>query len=152
MTHRIPIDWDELEIALTMNMGEVSNYLDLRTGKVELAANEFLGDGVGLSEEEVQTGFIEGYLIHIEPLSSSLEYGWMVEFAETVADRLLREKVVMALDGRGAFRRFKDVLADYPAEREHWFGFRDECLRQAMDEWLADHDIEPTNQPPRKKV
>ena len=57
----------------------------------------------------------------------------------------------MALDGRGAFRRFKDVLADYPAERERWFGFRDECLRQAMDEWLADHDIEPTNPAAEKK-
>ena len=38
MTHRIAIDWDELEIALTMHMEEVSNYLDLRTGRVELAA------------------------------------------------------------------------------------------------------------------
>jgi hypothetical protein len=151
MTHRIPIDWDELEIALTMHMEEVSNYLDLRTGRVELAANELLGNDAGLSEEEVQTGFLKGYLIHIEPLSSSVEYGWMVEFAETVADRRLREKLDVALDGRGAFRRFKDVLADYPAERERWFAFHDTRLRQAMEEWLADHDIEPTTPPPRKK-
>ena len=114
MTHRIPIDWDDLEIALTMHMEEVSNYLDLRTGRVELAANELLGNDAGLSEEEVQTGFLKGYLIHIEPLSSSVEYGWMVEFAETVADRRLREKLDVALDGRGAFRRFKDVLAIIP--------------------------------------
>jgi hypothetical protein len=151
MTHRIPIDWDELEIALTMHMEEVSNYLDLRTGRVELAANELLGNDAGLSEEEVQTGFLKGYLIHIEPLSSSVEYGWMVEFAETVADRRLREKLDVALDGRGAFRRFKDVLADYPAERERWFAVHDTRLRQAMEEWLADHDIEPTTPPPRKK-
>jgi len=151
MTHRIAIDWDELEIALTMHMEEVSNYLDLRTGRVELAANELLGNDAGLSEEEVQTGFLKGYLIHIEPLSSSVEYGWMVEFAETVADRRLREKLDVALDGRGAFRRFKDVLADYPAERERWFAFHDTRLRQAMEEWLADHDIEPTTPPPRKK-
>lgn len=151
MTHRIPIDWDELEIALTMHMEEVSNYLDLRTGKIELAANDFVGKDVGLSEEEVETGFLKRYLIPIEPLSSSVEYGWMVEFAETVADRGLREKLEVALNGRGAFRRFKDVLADYPAERERWFAFHDTRLRQAIDEWLADHDIEPTTLPPRKK-
>ena len=151
MTHRLPIDWDVLEIALTMHMEEVSNYLDLRTGKVELAANELLGNDAGLSEEEVQTGFLKGYLIHIEPLSSSVEYRWMVEFAENVVDRRLHEVLELALHGRGAFRRFKDVLADYPAERERWFAFHDTRLRQAMDEWLADHNIEPTTPPPRKK-
>ncbi len=134
-----------------MHMEEQSNYLNLRTGKVELAANEFLGNDVGLSEEEVETGFTEGYLIHVEPLSSSLEYGWMVKFAETVADRRLREMLELALDGRGAFRRFKSVLSGYSAERERWFAFRDERLAQAMVDWLADHDIEPTTPPPRKK-
>lgn len=151
MTKRIPIDWDDLEIALTMHMEEQSNYLNLRTGKVELAANEFLGNDVGLSEEEVETGFTEGYLIHIEPLSSSLEYGWMVEFTETVTDRRLREMLELALDGRGAFRRFKNVLSDYSVERDRWFAFRDERLCQAMVEWLADQDIEPTTAPPRQK-
>lgn len=151
MTHKIAIDWDDLEIALTMHMEEASNYLDLRTGKVELAANEILGDDVGLSEEEVETGFTEGYLVYIEPLSSSVEYRWMVDFAETVADRRLREMLELALNGRGAFRRFKDGLSDYPAERERWFAFRDGRLSQAMDEWLTDHDIEPTTPAPRKK-
>jgi hypothetical protein len=151
MTQRIPIDWDDLEIALTMHMDEQSNYLDLRTGKVELAANEIIGADVGLSEEEVETGFTEGYLIHIEPLSSQIEYRWMADFAETVTDQRFRQMLDLALDGRGAFRRFKIALSDHPAERERWFAFRDERLWQAMVEWLADHDIEPTTPPPRKK-
>ncbi len=57
----------------------------------------------------------------------------------------------VALDGRGAFRRFKDVLAEYPAERERWFGFHDERVRKAMREWLEDHDIEPTTAPPERR-
>ena len=133
-----------------MHSEEMSNYLNLKTGKVELAANDYVGDDVGLSEEEVETGFSAGYLIPIEPLSSSLEFRWMVEFAGNVADGRLREKLEVALDGRGAFRRFKNVLADYSAERERWFAFRDDCLRLAMDEWLSENDIEPANRPPRK--
>ena len=113
MAHRVPIDWNDLEIALTMHMDEQSSYLNLRTGKVELTANETIGSDVGLSEEEVETGFAEGYLIPIEPLSSQTEYRWMADFAETVADRRLREMLDLALDGRGAFRRFKAVLSDY---------------------------------------
>jgi len=42
----------------------------------------------------------------------------MVEFAETVANRRLREMLDLALDGRGTFHRFKVALANYPAERE----------------------------------
>jgi hypothetical protein len=72
----------------------------------------------------------------------------MVEFADSVADRPLREKLELALDGRGAFRRFKNVLAGYPSERERWFAFHHERLQEAMEEWLADNDIEPTTPPP----
>ena len=87
MTRKVPIDWDDLELAFTMHSEEQSSYLDLKTGKVELAANDLTGRDAGLSEEEVETGFAEGYLVPIEPPSSSDEYQWMVEFTETVADR-----------------------------------------------------------------
>ena len=65
MAHRVPIDWDDLEIALTTHSDEQTSYLDLRTGKVELRANEVIGSDVGLSEEEVETGFTEGYIIRV---------------------------------------------------------------------------------------
>ena len=148
MGQKLPIDWDDLELAFTMHMEEQTSYLDLRTGKVEISIDPMLVGEAGPSEEEIESGVAKGYLIHIEPISSSVEYGWMVEFAESVTDPRLREKLEVALDGRGAFRRFKNVLADYPGERERWFAFRDGQLGQAMKEWLADHDIEPATRPP----
>jgi len=74
----------------------------------------------------------------------------MDEFASSIGDPRLRELLEVALDGRGAFRRFKDVLARWPEERARWFAFRDECLRGAMQEWLIAHEIEPTTAPPRR--
>jgi hypothetical protein len=149
MMRKVPIDWDDLELAFTMHMEESTCYLNLRTGKVELSADpDLVGEG-GPTEEEIETGLAEGYLIHIEPIESSVEYGWMVDFAESVTDR--REKLEVALDGRGAFRRFKNVLLDYPAERERWFAFHDSRVREAMNEWLADNGIEPTTAPPLRK-
>jgi hypothetical protein len=149
MTQRVPIDWDDLEMALTMNMEESDCYLNLRTGKVEIRADSSLVGDVGPSEEEIEAGVTEGYLIYIEPIESSVEYRWMAEFAESVDEPELRGKLEVALDGRGAFRRFKNVLADQRTERERWFAFHSRRLREAMDEWLTDHDIEPTTAPPR---
>jgi hypothetical protein len=149
VAQRVLIDWDDLELALTMHMDEQRSYLNLKTGKIELAANDIIGADAGLSEDEIETGFAEGCLIPVEPLSSSVEYRWMAQFAETVADGRLRDMLELALDGRGAFRRFKIALSNYPAERERWFAFRQERLDQEMAAWLADQDIEPTNPLPK---
>jgi hypothetical protein len=42
------------------------------------------------------------------------------------------------------------VLAGHPRERERWFRFHDERVREAMREWLEDNDIEPTTEPPER--
>ena len=51
------------------------------------------------------------------------------------------------IDGKGAFRRFKDVLMSYPADRERWFTFRSERLRSCMEGWLDAHAIEVVERP-----
>ena len=139
---RVPINWDDLETALTSHGDEQQSYLDPRTGEVHDHFRE-LGDDYEFSIEKVETGLSEGYLLRIEPLPSSIEYGWMATFAASAQDPHLRELLDVALRGRGAFRRFKQVLSDRPEERERWFAFRDERMRHAMKDWLAEHDIEP---------
>ena len=148
---RVPVNWDDLEMALTTNRVEWTCYLDLRTGEVCMVSmDRFGGDGDWPSEEEIDAGFEAGNLLPVEPLESSVEYGWMAEFAGTVRDARLRDRLDVALDGRGAFRRFKNVLLDFPAERERWFAFRDERLRTVAREWLAEEGIEPTTPPPAR--
>lgn len=66
------------------------------------------------------------------------DYERMVEFAATVEDPHLRELLEVALNGRGAFRRFKDVLLRDPDERQRWFNFRDEGVHREIETWL-DH-------------
>jgi hypothetical protein len=140
-TQRVPVDWDDLGMALTSNHGEWTCYLDLETGEVRIA------DGDGLSEDEIDAWLEAGRLIHIEPLGSRVEYRWMEEFTTTVRDARLRDRLEVALAGRGAFRRFKDTLLDFPAERERWFALRDERLQAAAREWLGELGIEPTTAP-----
>ncbi len=149
---KVPVDWDDLEMALTTNAGEWTCYLDVRTGEVQMVPAHCLdGDGDWPSEEEIDAGLAAGHLLHVEPLGSSVEYGWMAEFASTVGDARLRDLLEVALNGRGAFRRFKDVLHDHPAERERWFAFRDGQVRAAAREWLAENEIDATTAPPRRR-
>ena len=69
-------------------------------------------------------------------------YRDMAEFAEAVGDRHLQELLSVALNGKGAFRRFKDVLADYPDTRKQWFEFSEQKVKERILEWLESEEIE----------
>jgi len=151
-TTKVPVNWDDLEMALTTNSVEFTCYLDVRNGEVHMLPGGQLGeDDDWPSEEEIDAGLAAGHLIRVEPLGSSVQYGWMADFAGTVRNAHLRDLLEVALAGRGAFRRFKDVLLDYPAQREAWFAFRDGRVRAAAREWLAENGIDPTTAPPRRR-
>ncbi|HYN88430.1 MAG TPA: UPF0158 family protein, partial [Ardenticatenaceae bacterium] len=78
------------------------------------------------------------------PRADSREgYRDMQAFIETVRDEGLQGRLWRAIQGRGAFRYFKDVVADVPHERERWFQFEQARVRQRILEWLADEGIEP---------
>jgi hypothetical protein len=145
---RVPVNWDDLEAALTANRDEWTCYLDARSGEVQMVpVDRFGDDDAWPSWEELHAGIRAGRLISVEPLGSSVEYGWMAEFAASVRDSRLRDRLEVALDGRGAFRRFKNVLLGDLAERPRWLAFRDRRLHAAAREWLTAHDIEPTTRP-----
>jgi len=148
---RVPIDWDDLELALTMHPDEWASYLDVRTGEIRVSQIQPFGgerEDHELTEEEIEAGLGDGTLIAIEPLPSSVEYECMAEFAEAVSDARLRRSLRAALDGRRPFRRFKDALAACPSERDRWYAFHGSRVREAMRQWLTDNDIEPTTAPP----
>lgn len=92
--------------------------------------------------EAVEAGFGTRF-IEIPRRGSHEGYRDMELFIETVDDRHLQNRLQHAIDGRGAFRRFKDTLIDYPTERERWFAFEQERAQRRALEWLAAEQIEP---------
>ncbi len=81
--------------------------------------------------------------IRIPERTSSSAYKSMVEFIETIEDPILREDLSATLDGRGAFRKFKDVLIDYPKERKRWHGYNAKSMKREIIEWLDSVGVEP---------
>ncbi|MES1186752.1 MAG: UPF0158 family protein [Myxococcales bacterium] len=134
----VPIDWEALEDAFENNAPEVHSYLHLSTGEVLRVV-----DGIADPEMHQRIASDASYL-RIEPVSSREQYRWMERFIPMVEDKPLSDLLTQAIDGKGAFRRFKDVLMSHGAERERWFAFRSERLRVFMEAWLAAHALKPT--------
>ena len=88
----------------------------------------------------VESGYGSRF-ITIPPESSHLGCEDMLEFILTVQNPRLQERLEDAISGRGAFRRFKDLLLNYPAERERWFKFKRERIGQRMLAWLEEKGI-----------
>jgi hypothetical protein len=92
--------------------------------------------------DQVERGYGTRYL-RVPQADSQEGYDDMEEFIGTVGSERLREKLEVAIQGRGAFRRFKDVLAGHPDERDRWFAFQAERGRRRVGEWLEAQGIEP---------
>jgi hypothetical protein len=137
----VPIDWEALEDAFENNAPEVHSYLHINTGEVLRVV-----DGVADPEMHSRIAGNSSYL-RVEPVSSREQYRWMERFIQMVEHPELKQKLASAIDGKGAFRRFKDVLMSYSTERERWFAFRSERLRVFMEAWLAAHQVAPVARP-----
>ncbi len=116
-------------------------YLDTKTGELLLVSDEFMDTNETEEIYERLDSEPERYL-SIPTESSREGYQDMVAFTESLEDENLKEKFWIALDGRGAFRRFKDVLLSHPEKREEWFKFQDERLEKRVMEWLEENEIE----------
>ena len=95
-----------------------------------------------LEADRVEQGYGTRY-IRVERDDPYGDYRDMERFIGTVEDSHLRERLWNAIRGRGAFRRFKDLLARHPQVEEAWFEFKDARLQKRVANWLAYHEIEP---------
>jgi hypothetical protein len=88
------------------------------------------------AKEQEMVESIMASIIRVPQADTREDYDLMVDFTATVRDPHLCELLELALHGRGAFSRFKRVLARYPDEGAQWFKFKEDDLRQRIDEWL----------------
>lgn len=137
----VPVDWEALEDAFENNAPEVHSYLHLDSGEVLRVVD-------GIADPEMHSRIVgDASYLRIESVSSREQYRWMERFIQMVENSPLRGLLTQAIDGKGAFRRFKDVLMSQAPERERWFTFRSERLRVFMEAWLAAHAITPVARP-----
>lgn len=137
----VPISWESLEDAFENNAHEVHSYLHLETGEVIRVVD-------GVADPTMHSRIMSDPLyLRVDPVSSREQYRWMEHFIEELDDEELKAQLAAAIDGKGAFRRFKDALVNHQGPRERWFAFRSARLRECMEAWLTAHDIKPVERP-----
>jgi predicted nucleotidyltransferase len=167
---RLKINLIDLEGAFEMSSPEMHHYLDTEMGQVLMVMDDFRNELEQLWEEAGPKDKLEDLLrtsklpewqkqamaeahrveenygtrvVSVPEPDAHRDFRDMEAFIATVAEPRLREELQRATGGRGAFRRFRDVLGDNFHERERWFQFKRERLRKHMTDWLASLDIEP---------
>jgi hypothetical protein len=136
----IAIDWTALEAAFESHAPDMRNFLDRRSGALlSLVPGD---DAAQQAHREAKEHAVE-----VEPVPSREQYRMMERFIDTVTHAQLKERLKDAIVGKGAFRRFKDVLAHFPEERKRWFAFRDVLLHRHIVEWLKGARVEVIEMP-----
>jgi hypothetical protein len=81
-------------------------------------------------------------LVCIDALPSHVWYQDMADFIQGINDEQARRRLARAIDGRGAFRRFKAELHEqFPNLLPTWYAFRDARAQRRAVEWLVDNEL-----------
>jgi Uncharacterised protein family (UPF0158) len=113
------LDPRSLAEALEDHSSETSWWFDPQSGEVEPRLDPLQ---IGEGEQEDPR---DRDLVLIEPIPSREAYGDMEDFIGHVRDTRARDLLKRAIAGRGAFRRFKDTLLNFPDLRQVLFAFHD---------------------------
>jgi hypothetical protein len=74
------------------------------------------------------------------------EWEIMRDFAQSQTDREAADNLLRAIQGRGAFRYFKDMVDRYGL-RDEWFEFKERALKEIAREALEEAGIPYTQEP-----
>ena len=131
------IDVEEIAAALADQTDYDHRWLfDPLTGEVVFWTSDTGIDG----ENPVEIDELD--LIPIDPVPSYVWYQDMVDFAEGISDRTAGRRLSASLQGKKAFRRFKDeVYERHPELISVWQAMRDARARVRAVQWLVNEGL-----------
>jgi hypothetical protein len=139
----LPVDLEELSIALEAETADLRWYLDLVSGDVVLVTPEYdPAENDGLTVAEIEGS--PARFVRVPPSDPSRVVDDMRAFVASLGDPTLQESLALALSASRPEKRFKAALSWLPERQHQWHGwYRARCQRRALD-WLARLGIEPT--------
>jgi Uncharacterised protein family (UPF0158) len=131
------LDLEEIASALSDQTDYEHRWLiDPLTGEIAFWAADTGIDG------QAPVDLDELDLVCIDPLPSWVWYQDMADFAEGITDECAGRRLAQVIQGKGAFRRFKDELHEgYPDLLPAWYAFRDARATRRAVQWLADNSL-----------
>ncbi len=152
MLHKVNLD--TLIREMESQFQEWTYFLHLKSGSVVMISNEILikaEDEEPIEEledwEEIEYAAAQDILLNptsyleLPDREEFNEYRIMESFCYSLEDEHTRERLLTAIQGQGAFRRFKDQL-DAVGRKDDWFSFRKEGYREFAIGWCEANNVE----------
>ncbi|MEU2001477.1 UPF0158 family protein [Rhodococcus sp. NPDC019627] len=126
----LAVDLEELGSMLEGDFVYGGGRIDLRTGDTwpEIVAGETFDEDADDPDR----------WLYVECTGSRAGYRDMELFIDSLTDTGLADRLTIAISGRGAFRRFREVLVQMPDEFHRYQLLSDERTRGRARRWLAD--------------
>ncbi|MBV9023357.1 MAG: hypothetical protein JO362_06090 [Streptomycetaceae bacterium] len=134
----LPVDLEMLAMVLEGDPAESGGRLDLTTGECWPAFTDELEPGSDAEEADDPERWL-----YVPALGSRAGYRDMELFIDGLGNADLADRLRIAISGRGAFRRFKDVLARDEHAWRQYHQFSDERQRGRARAWLAEEGYCP---------
>ncbi len=133
------LELDEIAEALADQTDyEHARLIDPRTGEIVFWTSDTGIDG----QHPIEFDDLPDHLIPIDPLPSAVWYRDMADFAEGISDQSAAQRLARALEGKGAFRRFRHEIHEWhPDLLPAWYAFRDVRAKRRAVEWLVDNSL-----------
>jgi hypothetical protein len=132
----LTIDFDEILTAFEWSTVDQHYFID--TEKNEIV---FISDLADMDADEKLEEMECDRYIGLPPRIPKDDYMLMELFIYQIHPFELAEKFHKAIEGAKPFRRFKDLLSEYPKLEKKWFAFRDEHLKNECINWLVNKGI-----------
>lgn len=155
MKRKTPIKIDDLLSEIELQIDDSFTFINIKTGEVitlmreEIVAaedekpieqfpewqRENIEKAINIIEDE------DGVYVDFTLRNNFNEYEIMEDFIVSLKDQDIREELYDAIQGRGAFRRFKDRIIEFGVDKQ-WYKYKENKIKELVIEWCKDHNIE----------
>jgi hypothetical protein len=141
--------------ALEVQFDESTYFVNLDTGELELVSRDLLREAEEFGDDDEEPDLpawqepewelakrivSTGRFQHLPSKFDVHEWAIMQDFANSVESEEIRDDLLNAIHGAGAFRNFKFALRLHRIEPD-WFEFRTDALRQIAIDWCKRNHI-----------
>ncbi len=148
----VSVSLDEIITALEAQSEDYSQFVDPETGEVHVIEDSLIDKAEAGEEpdqlpewqqdqwETIKLLVETGRFLRLPTQYDIHEWQIMENFAYSVELPAIRDELLKALHGRGAFRWFKDRIHAHNIQKD-WYAYRAEALRQIAIDWCEENHL-----------
>lgn len=141
MNKDVQVDLNEIvdTIEMLAMTGDFSRaFVNMHTGRiVTLFEGEDFSD---VEDEDLEGDWIPAHYASLPEKGELNEYGMMEMFCCSITNGKIQEDLLYAIQGKGAFGRFKTAVHCHNIENQ-WYKFREERLKEIAIEFCERHGL-----------